>query len=57
MGYQGLKWLGRVVDYSPSSGAEVENDWSYISAPPISLHGMDMDNFASFFNFLLLYWF
>ena len=30
----------REVHHSPSSGAEVENEWSYTSSPTISLHGV-----------------
>jgi len=30
----------RVADHSPSSSAEVKNEWSYTSPPPVSLHGV-----------------
>jgi hypothetical protein len=38
---------GRVrgVNRSPPSSSEVMNEWSYTSAPPISLHGVDRGNF------------
>jgi hypothetical protein len=38
--FPGIKRLGREVDHSPLSGAEVKNAWSYISTPPIGLHGV-----------------
>jgi len=57
-GYQGsfpeLKQLG-CVDYSPSSSAEVKNDWSCTSSP-IYCHGMGKDNYT-FFHLFALYWF
>jgi hypothetical protein len=30
----GVKRLGREVDFSPPSSAEVKNAWSYTSPPP-----------------------
>jgi hypothetical protein len=36
------------VDHSLSSGAEVNNEWSYISASPVCLHDVDTDNFTFF---------
>jgi hypothetical protein len=36
----GVKQLWHEADHSPPSSAEVENAWSYISIPPIHLHGM-----------------
>jgi len=47
------EWSGRPgknADNSPSPTAEVKNDRSYTSTPPLSLHGVDTDN--SNFNFL-----
>jgi len=35
----GVKRLGREADHSPPSGAEVKNEWSYISTPSLRLHG------------------
>jgi hypothetical protein len=32
------------VHPSPPRSAEVKNEWSYTSTPPISLHGVDGDN-------------
>ena len=34
----------RQVSHSPSSNAEVKNEWSYTSTPTICLHGVDRDN-------------
>jgi hypothetical protein len=34
-----VKQLGREVDQSPSSSAEVKKEWSYTSSPPLFLHG------------------
>jgi hypothetical protein len=36
----------RVVEHSPSSSAEVRNEWSYTSTAFIFLHGVDRDNFV-----------
>ena len=36
-----VKRWGHVVNYSPQSRAEVKNEWSYTSPPPIRPHGMD----------------
>jgi hypothetical protein len=36
----GLKWPEREADHSPPSSAEVNNEWSYSSTPPIRLHGV-----------------
>ena len=36
-------FAGGKVDRSLSSSAEVKNEWKYISAPPIRLHGMDRE--------------
>ena len=38
------KATGREVHRSPSFTAEVKNEWSYASSPPISLHGVERDN-------------
>jgi hypothetical protein len=37
---------GREVDRPPQSSAEVKNEWSYSSTPPICFHGVDRDNFT-----------
>jgi hypothetical protein len=39
------------VDHSPPSGAK-DNEWSYTSAPPILLPGVDTDNFTFFYRYL-----
>jgi len=35
-----VKWLGCKSNYSPPFYAKVMNAWSYVSTPPISLHGV-----------------
>lgn len=40
-----VKQLGRDVNRSPSSGAEVNNAWSP-TCPPVCLHGVARENFA-----------
>jgi hypothetical protein len=34
-------------ELSPSSSAEVKNEWSCTSAPPLYFNGMDRDNFTT----------
>jgi hypothetical protein len=36
----GVKRLGREAGHSPPHSAEVKNEWSYTSTPPVSLHGV-----------------
>jgi len=36
--FLGVKRPGREADHSPPSSDEVNNAWSYSSAPPIRLH-------------------
>jgi hypothetical protein len=36
----GVKHPGHEADHSPPSSSEVKNAWSYISTPPIRLHGV-----------------
>jgi hypothetical protein len=36
----GVKWPEREADHSPPSSAEVRNEWSYTSIPPVRLHGV-----------------
>jgi hypothetical protein len=36
----GVKRPGIEADHSPPSSAEVKNEWSYTSTPPIRLHGV-----------------
>jgi hypothetical protein len=38
--FPGGKAGGREADHSPPSNADVKNEWSYTSTPPISLHGV-----------------
>jgi len=38
--------LGCEVNNSPPSSVEVKNEWSYTSAAPIRLHGMNTENFT-----------
>ena len=42
----GVKRPGSKVDHSPRSGAEVTNEWSCTSSPPICLCTFDRNNFA-----------
>jgi hypothetical protein len=44
--YPGVKWPGHEVKYSLPFSAKVENEWSFTSAPPICLHGIDRKNFT-----------
>jgi hypothetical protein len=37
-------------DHPPLSGAEVKNEWSYTSTPPIYLHGVERENVAFAFT-------
>jgi len=48
--FAGTKRPGRESDHPPLSGAEFKNEWSYISTPPISLHGEKRENFAFTFT-------
>ena len=42
----GIRRSGRQVNHLPSSGAEVENKWSYSCTPPITFHGVESVNFS-----------
>jgi hypothetical protein len=44
--FLGEKRPGSDACHLPSSRAEVKNDLSYTSAPPICLHGVGRDNFT-----------
>ena len=44
--FSGVKWPGHKYDHSPRSSAEVKNEWSYTSAPPIRFHGVEKENFT-----------
>jgi len=56
--FTGIKRPTREGDHSPPSTAEVKNEWSYTSAPPLRLHGADRGNhtfpYLHFYVFLLL---
>jgi hypothetical protein len=41
----GVKRPGSESEYSPSSSAEVKNEWSNTSTPPICLYVVDRDSF------------
>jgi hypothetical protein len=43
----GVKRLGREANHSYPSSAEVENAWSYTSAPPICLHNLHRDGIGT----------
>jgi hypothetical protein len=36
----------REFSHAPPSSAEVKNEWSYTSIPPVCLHSMDRANFT-----------
>jgi hypothetical protein len=44
----GVEQPGNEHDLSLPFTAEVKNEWSYTSAPPIRLHGMNKDSFSMF---------
>jgi hypothetical protein len=44
--FPGVKRSRRYVDHPPPPKAEVKNEWSYTSTPPIHLHGVDRNNFT-----------
>ena len=46
--FQGVYLPELEVDLSPPSSAEVKNEWNYVSAPPIFLHGLGRDSVAVF---------
>jgi hypothetical protein len=41
----GVNRVERAVIHSPTSSAEVKNEWSYTSTRHICLHGVDRNNF------------
>jgi len=43
--FPGIKRPGRELEQSPPYIAEVNNDWSCTSIPPIYLHGLDRADF------------
>jgi len=52
IGYQGsfpgVKRPRRQVNHSPPSIAEVKNEWRHTFTSPVSLRGMDVENFTSY---------
>jgi hypothetical protein len=52
LGLGGVKRPGRDVHARPSS-ARVKNEWSYTSASPVYIRGVDRDNFT-FLGFYLV---
>jgi hypothetical protein len=44
--FPGLKRQGPEVNDTPSSSAEVKNEWSYTSIPPVCLCDLDDETFA-----------
>ena len=47
--------LWAIKNHSPPSSAEVKNEWSCASPPPIYLHDMDRDKFMLQSNFLNIF--
>jgi hypothetical protein len=41
-----VKRRGHKVNHSPPSSAEVKNEWSYTSRPPICHHGVDKETYV-----------
>jgi hypothetical protein len=39
--FLGVKWPGHEVSHWSQSSGEVENEWSYTSATPTCLHGVE----------------
>jgi len=48
--FTGCKAAGALCWPSSQSSAEVRNEWSYTSTPPVCLHGMGWDTFIVTFN-------
>jgi hypothetical protein len=45
-----VKWPGREVDHAPSSSSDIKNEWSYTSAPPVCLQGVDRDSYTRYIS-------
>jgi len=45
-GYHGVLSCGMCRDHSLTSSAEVKNEWSHTSAPPVCLRGEDRNIFT-----------
>jgi hypothetical protein len=43
--FPGVKRPGCCVDHSSSNRTEIMNEWSYASAPPMHLNGLEMNIF------------
>jgi hypothetical protein len=43
---QKVMWPERAVNHSSAPSADVKKEWSYTSAPPSCLHGVDRQNFT-----------
>jgi hypothetical protein len=50
----GTKQPGHEADHSPSSSAEVNKTWIYISIPPIRLHSVVLSKLSTEIAFLTL---
>jgi hypothetical protein len=48
-----VKQPGRDVTHPPLYSAEVKNDWSYTSTPPICLYAVDKSNLTFIFYSVL----
>ena len=44
--FPGAQQMGHQVDHSPSARTDINNEWSYNSAPRACLHSVDRDNFT-----------
>jgi hypothetical protein len=42
--FLGVEGPGCEANHTPSSHAEIKNEWSYNFTPPICLHGMNKEN-------------
>jgi len=51
--FRGARLPWHEVNRSPPSGAEIKNEWSYNSTPPICLLGVDRENFTFIFRLTL----
>jgi hypothetical protein len=51
--FLGVKRPGVEADHSPAPNAEVKTEWSYTSASPIYLHGVDRNNCNFTFHLLV----
>jgi hypothetical protein len=48
-----IKRTGREINKLFPSRAEVKNEWSYTSAPPAYLHGVNKDNYVFYTHVLM----